>query len=136
MRSQSSLAVSAADWTGCSTPAVVERDFQAPETLDRPLDSGLDVFLARDVTGQGEGRASGGLDEAGRLPQAIGGPVGEGDLRPGAGEGQGGGAADAGGCAGDERALAVKVVGDGHGSLSFDGGTIALVRADVSGVLV
>src|SRR6478735_4257428 len=110
---------------GLLNAGVVERGVQAPETLDGLVDSGLDVFLTGDVTGQGEGFPSVRLEEAGSLPQALGGPVDEGDLRAGAGEGQGGGAADAGGCARDERALAVKIVGDGHAGLSFDGRAVA-----------
>jgi hypothetical protein len=84
---------------------VVEGGVQTSEALDSVVDGGLDVVLVGDVTGKYESLAAFGGDEPRGLLQPVGGQVDEGDLCSGAGEGQGGGAAEPGSGSSDEATL-------------------------------
>jgi hypothetical protein len=107
-RSQSSSVISVRRLDRLLDACVVEGDVEAAEALDRSVKRRTDVVGARDVTGHGERVAAGLLDHSRRLAVAVGGDVGHDDVRAFAGEGQRGGAADAGRRSGDEGDLVVE----------------------------
>jgi hypothetical protein len=112
---------------------VVESGVQPSEAFDGPVDGGLDIFFAGDVAGERQGLAAVDLDEAGGLAQPVGRQIGESELRAGAGEGEGRGAADTRGGAGDECGPAPVVVGGVHAGSPFESAAVAGAWTEISG---
>jgi hypothetical protein len=75
-------------------PGVVERAVEAAEGLDRPVERGAHVAIARHVARDEQRACAGGLDQARRLAAAFGIEVRDGDARALAGERERGGPAD------------------------------------------
>lgn len=93
---------------------VVERGVEATVGVDRGGQCGLDVLGAGDVAAHRQGVAAEVGDGSGGVTNTVLADVGDDDVGSGAGEGQGGGAADAAGRAGDERGLSGEAVSMGH----------------------
>ena len=99
---------------------VVEGDVEAPIGADRLVDEGPDLVLDQDVGFDVEGLAAGSLDLVLDLLAEAGAAAAEGDLAAFGSEGQGRGASDAGGRAGDGDDLALETTTAGCGGTGAD----------------